>query len=49
MDRRQMLGGLAAGLAAGPLGACGAAERLASLPEKLLAGKVTLYQGMLPA
>jgi predicted acylesterase/phospholipase RssA len=35
MDRRQMLRGLAAGLAAGPLGACGAAERLASLPEKL--------------
>jgi predicted acylesterase/phospholipase RssA len=27
--------GLVAGLAAGPLGACGAAERLASLPEKL--------------
>jgi predicted acylesterase/phospholipase RssA len=35
MDRRQMLRGLAAGLAAGPLGACGAAGRLASLPEKL--------------
>jgi len=35
MDRRQMLRGLAAGLAAGPLGACGAAGRLASLPDKL--------------
>ena len=35
MDRRQMLRGLAAGLAAGPLGACGAASRLASLPDKL--------------
>ena len=35
MRRRQVLRGLATGLAAGPLGACGAAERLASLPEKL--------------
>ena len=30
-----MLRGLAVSLAAGPLGACGAVERLASLPEKL--------------
>ncbi len=35
MHRRQVLRGLAAGLAAGTLGACGAGERLASLPEKL--------------
>jgi predicted acylesterase/phospholipase RssA len=35
MHRRQLLRGLATGLAAGPLGACGAGERLASLPEKL--------------
>jgi len=35
MDRRQVLQGLAAGLVAGPLGACGAADRLASLPDKL--------------
>jgi predicted acylesterase/phospholipase RssA len=35
MDRRQILKGLAAGLAAGPLGGCGAAGRLASLPDKL--------------
>jgi predicted acylesterase/phospholipase RssA len=35
MFRRQMLRGLAAGVAAGPLAACGAAERLASLPERL--------------
>ncbi len=35
MHRRLALRGLVAGLAAGPLGACGAAERLASLPEKL--------------
>jgi predicted acylesterase/phospholipase RssA len=35
MRRRQVLRGLAAGLAAGPIGACGAGERLAALPEKL--------------
>lgn len=35
MERRQVLRGLAAGVMAGPLGACGAAQRLASLPEKL--------------
>src|SRR5437899_3247057 len=35
MHRRQLLRGLAAGLAAGPLAACGAGQRLASLPEKL--------------
>jgi len=35
MHRRQLLRGLAAGLAAGPLGACSAGQRLASLPEKL--------------
>jgi predicted acylesterase/phospholipase RssA len=35
MHRRQLLRGLATSLAVGPLGACGAAERLASLPEKL--------------
>src|SRR5690242_9406096 len=35
MIRRRMLQGLVAGAAAAPLGACGAAERLASLPEKL--------------
>src|SRR5437764_14950535 len=35
MNRRQMLRGLAVGLAAGSLGACGAGQRLASLPEKL--------------
>src|SRR5260221_14782322 len=35
MFRRQMLQGLAAGIAAGPLAACGAAQRLASLPERL--------------
>src|SRR6266851_4514527 len=35
MHRRRLLSGLAAGLAAVPLGACGAGERLASLPEKL--------------
>jgi hypothetical protein len=35
MHRRQVVRGLAAALAAGPLGACGAGGRLASLPEKL--------------
>src|SRR5260370_10932546 len=35
MRRRQLLRGLAGGLAAGPVAACGAGERLASLPEKL--------------
>src|SRR5271168_4646101 len=35
MHRRQLLRGLAISLAAGPLGACGAGQRLASLPEKL--------------
>ena len=35
MHRRQLLRGLATGLAAGTLGACGTGERLASLPEKL--------------
>jgi len=33
--RRQILRGLAAALAVSPLGACGAGERLASLPEKM--------------
>jgi predicted acylesterase/phospholipase RssA len=37
MRRRQILRRLAAGLAVSPLGACGAAERLASLPAKLRA------------
>jgi predicted acylesterase/phospholipase RssA len=35
VERRQVLRGLAAGVIAGPLGACGAAQRLASLPERL--------------
>src|SRR4051812_25088751 len=35
MIRRQVLRGLAVGAAVGPLGACGAAERLAALPEKM--------------
>jgi len=35
MFRRRVLRGLAAGMASGPLAACGAAERLVSLPERL--------------